>query len=327
MPLRADIADPLWVPLLTHYDPDGSVDPARMLAHWKSLAPHLSQVMLAGSTGDGWELDDAAFDALIEFGARDDLPEGAALLFGALRPTTADVLDRIARLEQRMAELPLLRERTRGVVVCPPVDAAAGQDAILRHYEAVLDASTLPIATYQLPQITGCEIAPETLAALSAHSRITMFKDSSGEDRVARDRDDYGGIVMVRGAEGGYLEALEGSYHGWLLSTGNALAEPLRRLLALREAGDVEAARELSARLSRVVDAVFAAAADEPGANAFSNANRAMDHLRAYGQGWREGVRARKVDGAQLSEDLIARAEVAIRELMVLKEDGYISAT
>jgi 4-hydroxy-tetrahydrodipicolinate synthase len=282
--LRADITDPLLAPVLTHYRPDGSVDADRMLAHLASLGPDVRQIMLAGSTGDGWELDDARFEALLDLAGA--LPD-TRLLFGALRRTTDAVIDRIARVEARVAASPALRVRFEGVAVCPPVESDADQDRIVGHFEAVLAATRCPIAVYQLPQVTGCRIAPATLATLAASPRVVMFKDSSGEDTVAAAGLDYAGVVLVRGAEGGYLDALRpaGPYHGWLLSTGNALAAPLKRIHALREAGDRKEAAALSGQVSGVVAALFAASADEGGANAFSNANRAMDHLRAHGAG------------------------------------------
>ncbi len=323
--LRADAADPLWVPLLTHYRPNGSVDLPRMAAHLQSLAPHVRQIMLAGSTGDGWEVDETQFEALLDFAAG-DLPVGTRILFGALRPGTDEVIARIARIEDRLSTNPALRDRFCGIVVCPPVDPEADQAQIAAHYAAVLSASTSDIAAYQLPQVTGCRMAPETLDTISAEPRITMFKDSSGEDHVAGSGHSFGGALLVRGAEGGYLDALSprGPYHGWLLSTGNALAAPLRRILELDREGDASEAGALSAKVSDTVARVFAVAVDEGGANAFSNANRAMDHLRAYGSEWRNSPAALKVSGDSLSETLLERVSDIASGLLNVGLDGYM---
>ncbi|GMG84277.1 dihydrodipicolinate synthase family protein [Paralimibaculum aggregatum] len=324
-PLRASIEDPLWVPVLTHYTPDGGIDAPRMRAHLASLAPHVRQIMLAGSTGDGWELDDARFDALIDL-AEGEFPDGAAILFGVLRPTTEAVVARLRHLEARLAASPALRSRFRGAVLCPPVEPEAGQPRIIEHFEAALAASTCPVAVYQLPQVTGCRISPETMVHLAGSDRVTMFKDSSGEDRIAGAAD-YAGVVLVRGAEGGYAEALqpEGAYHGWLLSTGNALAAPLKRIWELGQGGEKDAARALSDQVSAVVSTVFAAAASEGGANAFSNANRAMDHLRAWGSAWKSAPAALKVDGSPLSEALLDKVADQAGALLEIGETGYLS--
>lgn len=322
--------DGLWVPILTHYSGErpGAVDIGRTIAHLRAIRPSVRQIMLAGSTGDGWDIDAAGFDALINLAAKKEVLDlDLAVLFGALCPTTEDVVARLRHLEERLRVEPALAERCKGVVVCPPVDPAATQEAIKAHYDAIMAESTLPIAVYQLPQVTGCALAPQTLAELSRSSRVTMFKDSSGADAVAQSRLDFGNVWMVRGAEGGYAEALKpvGPYDGWLLSTSNAVAPHLRNILRLREAGDDAAARELSGRLSTAITAAFAAAQSEPGANAFSNANRAMDHIRAYGSAWRRQPLPRKVDGNVLSVEVVERVEVAVVDFLDSSVSGYMT--
>lgn len=330
-PLGAEVGDLLWVPLLTHYASDGSglVDPRRMIAHLTSIRESVGQIMLAGSTGDGWELDDRGFDALIDLAASADMQAlDPQLLFGILQTSAAEVVARLHHLEARLEASPDLKKRFRGVAVCPPVNPAASQEEILSHYRAIMDASRSPIAVYQLPQVTGCRIEPNTLTQLSReHPRVVMFKDSSGEDQVARSAAAFGDVVLVRGAEGGYLEALSpvGPYHGWLLSTGNALGRPLRRVLELRASGSTDEAARLSAGISDVVDAVFTSARNEGGANAFSNANRAMDHLRAYGESWRDAPLPFKVNGKMLSRSLIEIVEGRAAELLDFGGPGYLS--
>ncbi len=328
-PSVSRLADALFVPVLTHYAAGaaGTVDPVRTLAHIRAIRPSVRQIMLAGSTGDGWELDDASFDALIDLAASEELAGlDAQLIFGALRPTTESVIARLQHLERRLAADAALAARVTCAVVCPPVDEGASQDAILAHYQAVLEASSLPIAVYQLPQVTGCRIAAETLQALAESPRVTLFKDSSGEDEVAKSGRDFGRVALVRGAEGGYLEALkpQGPYDGWLLSTGNVLGEPLRRLLALKVEGRHDDAAALSARLSEAVAAMFANAQSEGGANAFSNANRAMDHIAAHGARWRDAPLPRKVDGQELSAELIEAAGSIAADLLPVSGPGYL---
>ncbi|WAP70625.1 dihydrodipicolinate synthase family protein [Jiella pelagia] len=250
-----------------------------------------------------------------------------SLIFGALRPTTASVIARLQHLEHRLGEDAALASRVACAVVCPPVDAEASQEAILAHYRAVMAASRLPIAVYQLPQVTGCRIAPETLQTLAESPRVTLFKDSSGEDQVAGSGLDFGQVALVRGAEGGYLEALkpQGPYDGWLLSTGNVLGDPLRRLLALKVERQDDAAARLSARLSEAVAAIFAKAQGEGGANAFSNANRAMDQIAAHGSAWRSAPLPLKVDGNPLSMGLVEAAADIAADLLPIDGAGYLS--
>jgi 4-hydroxy-tetrahydrodipicolinate synthase len=320
--------DPLWVPLLTHYRPRGSateIDGERMAAHIKAIRPSVRQFLLAGSTGDGWEMDQDAFRAITALGRRADVFEGTRILFGVLRPTTDEVVDRAQELERDLAQNGLPAGEFIGLTVCPPVDPTATQDLILRHYEAVLEGTTANVAVYQLPQVTGCRITPETMHRLAGHKRIIMFKDTSGEDTVAR-AGELGDVRLVRGAEGSYVESVRpaGPYDGWLLSTGNVFGSLLRRMIELHRSGQTGRATRLSEAMTGLVQALFDAAQAVSFGNAFSNANRAADHLLAVGQQWRQAAPPLTASGNRIPEALLAAAEDVLGYLPALSQHGYL---
>ena len=49
----------LWSPTLVFYDAAGRIDRDRQLAHLAFMTPHVGGVLVPGSTGDAWEMDDA----------------------------------------------------------------------------------------------------------------------------------------------------------------------------------------------------------------------------------------------------------------------------
>ncbi|MCJ2071348.1 dihydrodipicolinate synthase family protein [Methylobacterium sp. J-030] len=318
--------DQLWVPILTHYR-GGSVDPDRMGMHMRSLQPHVRSVLVAGSTGDGWDLDARGFDEALEV-LRDAeaFSSQVEVLIGLLQPSTERVL---ARLDQVTAFLgrTAIAARIVGVAVCPPVDGDIDQAGIVRHFMAVIDASPWPVSLYQLPQVTGCSLEPKTVSALARHRNVAMFKDSSGADLVALADDDYGDLLLVRGAEGSYAAHLrpQGRYHGWLLSTGNAFAAPLRDILRAHADSRFAHAADISRRLGADIDRLFADAATVPFGNAFSNANRAADHILAYGSaGWRNVEPPETISGLPLPIHLLATADRIISEHIETIRSGYL---
>jgi 4-hydroxy-tetrahydrodipicolinate synthase len=318
--------DQLWVPILTHYG-DGRIDTARVTAHLAAIRAEVKSILLAGSTGDGWDLDDARFAALIGLlGDARAFPAGTSVMVGTLRDTTANVVSRIGMIERALAERPTAA-RFAGVTVCPPIDAHADQAAIVRHYEAVLEASPWPISVYQLPQVTRCAIAPETLERLAQNPKVVMFKDSSGADAVAASGRDFGAVTLLRGAEGDYADHLKpaGRYDGFLLSTGNAFARPLRAILERAAKGDRDGAAAISSGLSRGIEALFAAATPLPFSNAFSNANRAADHILAHGRGWRAAPPPEAVTGDRLPPALLETAERVVAEHVGVPDVGYLA--
>jgi 4-hydroxy-tetrahydrodipicolinate synthase len=323
-------ADPLWVPLLTHYrEGNGplAVDAERMAVQLRAMRPAVRQFLLAGSTGDGWEITLEQFLDIIRLSRREDAFGGCRLLFGALRPRTDEVIEWARVLERKLAEEMPVGEYM-GIAVCPPVMPGASQEAILAHYRAVLAATESPIAVYQLPQVTQCEIGPETMRSLAAEPRVTMFKDTSGGDAVAQSGL-VSGVVMVRGAEGGYVEALRptGPYDGWLLSTGNAFGPLLRRMLTLHAEGQNLRANELSALMTVMVNALFREAGALPFGNPFSNANRAADHLLAMGRGWRSKPLPLTASGNRLPPGFLAAVEDIIGHLPAISGQGYAGET
>jgi len=61
----------------------------------------------------------------------------------------------------------------------------------------------VPVALYQLPQVTLNEIGPELVSNLAGRfPNFILFKDSSGGDRVVLSGMDLGGVFTMRGAEG-----------------------------------------------------------------------------------------------------------------------------
>jgi 4-hydroxy-tetrahydrodipicolinate synthase len=317
--------DQLWVPILTHYS-DGRVDAERTAAQMRSIRSNVKSILVAGSTGDGWELGDAAFrDLLAMLQDRRTFTAEITVMVGVLRDTTQSVLSRIELLKQFFDSADVV-VTFAGITVCPPVDGSADQATILRHYQSVLDVSPWPISVYQLPQVTGNRIQPETLARLAQDPKVVMFKDSSGEDLVALSNADFGDVVLVRGAEGRYIDHLTptGRYHGWLLSTGNVFSPTLRDILNQQRAGYLQAAHDMSRRLTNCIEALFARAEEVPFGNAFSNANRAADHILAFGERWRSSSAPETISGNRLPIELLGAAERIIGELYGVPAQGYL---
>src|SRR4029450_4420070 len=89
---------PLWSPTLVFYGEDGRIDRDRQLAHLAFMAPHVRGVLVPGSTGDAWEMDDAEALAALEVVIPFAVQEGLDLLVGVLRPTadaTRALLDKV----------------------------------------------------------------------------------------------------------------------------------------------------------------------------------------------------------------------------------------
>ncbi len=325
----------LWCPLLTHYQADGSPDRNRIAAHLRSIAPYTKGLLVPGSTGDGWEMDDQEQRRLLKLVLELSRPLNLRVLIGALR-TDAEQERRVI-----VDALGRLRRRTRleddcgamaaagvcGFTVCPPTGRDLPQEEIRDRLAAILELG-VPTALYQLPQVTLNEMAPETVAELAGrYANFYLLKDSSGQDRVATSGLDFGCLHLVRGAEGDYLRWLKatgGPCDGFLLSTANCFAGQLHRMIERLEQGRVDEARARIAPVERVVARVFDLVAALPDGNAFANANKAIDHFLAHGPEASRLPPPRLHAGSRLPPRLIEATGQVLTDCGLMPSRGYL---
>jgi len=325
----------LWCPLLTHYRDDGTIDFERMTRHLEAIIPAVEGFLIPGSTGDGWELDDSQTLEVAGFAIRQGQKYDCRLLLGVLKRDTAAMIRTISALlgaeaagQSKEDTFRILREKhISGFTVCPPAGKDLTQPEIMAALTEVLELG-LPTALYQLPQVTGNEVAPETFAGLARrYANLIFFKDSSGQDRIARSGCDGGGVFMVRGAEGDYanwLKIAAGPYDGFLLSTANVFARELKALIAGLERGDREAAAAISRRLTAAINEVFALVQPLPYGNQFTNANKACDHFFAFGTAAERRPPPLLRAGVRLPGGVMAATQAILRRYGLLPEKGYL---
>lgn len=311
---KEPMADPLWVPILTHYrsDAPSRLDMGCTADHIAKIAPHVRQLLIAGTTGDGWSMPQALLADWLDLLRSEDMPRGQRLMLGVLEPDTEAVVARARWIEDQIGKRPLSGEVV-ALTVCPPVEPKATQGRILSHYERVMEATDLPLAVYQLPQVTGCSLSAETFDRLVDSGRVAFFKDTSGTDAVVANSQRATEVTMLRGAEGDYARWIspQGPYDGWLLSTANGLAPELRHIQRAVRQGKRARARTLSDNLTAVVGSLFEIAERWPTENTFALVNRGVDVVR------RDTGHAKRLPGtgSPLSQDLLKEIEVLLSSL------------
>ena len=327
----------LWCPLLTHYNAVGEIDAARIAAHVRHLAPHVGGILAMGSTGDGWELEGEEYCASLIAILEATRPHGTCVLLGSLqrqadavRELIREVIELLKfRTSRTTASDAMAADGVQGFTVCPPCGAELSQDTIRGELAATLEMR-LPTALYQLPQVTGNEMSPDTVASLAAeYASFYLLKDTSGQDRIATSGADLGGVFLVRGAEGDYarwLDAAGGRYGGFLLSTANCFAPQLRRMIALLESGCRDEARTVIAPVEKVVAGAFDLVAGLPDGNPFANANKAIDHFLAHGPGALQAPPPRLHAGSVLLQDVLGEVGELLRQHELMPQHGYLEA-
>ncbi len=265
----------LWCPSLSFFQAAHRFDREQLEEHLQAIAPWVRAILVPGSTGEGWQMSDDEIDRLI------DLVEPMArslrmkVLIGVLKTDLRAMVGAIERLQTRVD-----RQTIIGFTVCPPQGKNKTQGEIEQSLREILQFD-LPMALYQLPQVTQNEMEPETVQRLALdHANFLLFKDTSGEDRVASSGLDFGGVFFLRGSElGGYarwLRSAGGGYDGFLLSSANVFAKPLMQVIEQVDQGRFAEAESLSKRIEAMVGGAFAKVASHSKGNPFTNANKAM---------------------------------------------------
>ena len=294
----------LWCPTLSYFSAAGRFDAARMMEHLERLSPHVKGLLVPGSTGEGWEMSDQQIIDLLDIVLPIATRLGIRVLVGVLKTETEQVLRAIEDLQIHLASPAAV-----GITVCPAKGAELTQAEIRSGLARVL-ALGIPTALYQLPQVTQNEMSSDTVATLAREfANFIMFKDTSGEDRVANAQVDLGGVFMVRGSEkNGYanwLRSAGGNYDGFLLSTANCFAGQLAQLIADCDAGKRDESEKLSETISRTVGIAFELASSVSVGNAFTNANKAIDHLLVNGSTYRDMDTPMLIGGTRLPIELL----------------------
>ena len=125
-------------------------------------------IFIGGSTGEIWALDDEQFTRLVRFG-REAVGGRVPLYAGASFHSTTGAVARARLAEKLGADV---------VVSLAPYYAAPGQADIVRHFEALAAAVSLPILVYQFPGIVKTSISLATYEKLATIPNVVGVKDS-----------------------------------------------------------------------------------------------------------------------------------------------------
>ena len=241
----------LLLPITTPFSADEEVDEAALSANiekWNTTG--IAGYVVLGSTGERVNLDEREYLRVIEI-TRAATPNHLSFIVGAGQQSTRSTIAEIKRAAQAGVE---------AVLVITPnyYRAAITQEALVRHYTVVADASPVPIILYSMPDLTGIKIEPETAARVSAHPNIMGMKDSSNDvakfrealDQVSKD------FAMLIGNGTVFSQTLQAGARGGILAVGCAAPELCLEIYRAVRAGNLEQAEGLQEILTPLAIAV-----------------------------------------------------------------------
>ena len=234
--------------MVTPMTPAGAVDEDAVLAVADHLLAHSHDgIVVNGRTGESATLTADESIRVIEIVAS-HVGDRAIVVAGVGSNDTAHSIDMARRAAAAGA---------RGLLVVTPYYNKPTQPGLVAHFNAIADATDLPVLVYDIPGRTGIPIQTDTLLRLAEHPRIVAVKDAKGDlwaaTRVmaATDLQWYSGDDVLN------LAHLAQGAVGVVSVVGHVAGDEYAAMIRAVEAGDLATARAIHHRLIPVVDALM----------------------------------------------------------------------
>lgn len=147
-----------------------------------------------------------------------------------------------------------------GLLVVTPYYNKATQGGLMQYYTQIADAVKIPIIMYNVPGRTGCNILPETVAALHKNvENIVGIKEATGNVAQAA-RTMYltdGKIDMYSGEDGIVVPLMALGALGVISVWSNIAPREVHEMCAAFSAGDIKKAADMQLAAQPLVEALF----------------------------------------------------------------------
>ncbi|HET9861704.1 MAG TPA: 4-hydroxy-tetrahydrodipicolinate synthase [Nocardioidaceae bacterium] len=234
--------------MVTPFADDGSVD----LDGTARVAEHLADtghdgIVVSGTTGEApttsTEEDGQILRAVLEA-----VGDRVKVVAGVGTNNTGHSIELAEQAEKLGAD---------GVLLVTPYYNKPSQEGVAAHFEAVANASGLPVMLYDIPGRTGVQIAESTFVRVAEHERIIAVKDAVGDlYRGVRIMSETG-LVFYSGDDVLNLGWLTHGAAGVVSVVGHVAGREYAAMVAAVERGDLTEALDVYRRLVPVVDAIM----------------------------------------------------------------------
>jgi 4-hydroxy-tetrahydrodipicolinate synthase len=237
---------PVMTAMVTPFDDEGRVDldGAASLANWL-IEQGNDALVLTGTTGEASVLtDDEQIEVWRAVRAAVDVP----LIAGSGTNDTAHAAELTAKAAPAGID---------AVLVVTPYYNRPGQAGIEAHFRQVAAATDLPLLLYDIPVRTGRKISTDVLVRLSHEvPNIVGVKDATGDppESARLVAESASGFELYSGDDSMTLPLLAIGAVGVIGVCTHWAAREMGEMVAAYGKGDVDAARQINARLIESYD-------------------------------------------------------------------------
>ena len=252
---------------------DGKVDEKALadLVSWH-IAQGTHGIVPVGTTGESPTLSSDEHCRVVDI-----VVEAAAgrvpIIAGAGSNNTEEAIHYLKHAETAGADAAL---------VVTPYYNKPTQEGIFRHFEALSNASDLPIITYNIPGRSVVEISVETMGRLATLPSIVGVKDATANlARIALERNACGpDFVFLSGEDPTALGYNATGGQGCISVTANVVPGLVAKFQTATLEGDFAKAREIDLKLAPLHRALFLEASPAPVKWALGQMGKCSDEVR-----------------------------------------------
>jgi 4-hydroxy-2-oxoglutarate aldolase len=261
----------VFPPIPTPFDGEGKVAYEALtenLARWNEF--DLSGYVVLGSNGEAVYLTDEEKVRILET-CRKAIPADKHMIAGTGAQSTRQTIALTCRAADAGADAAL-------IVTPHYYSGMMTGEALVRHYQAVADASPIPVMIYNVPKFTGVDMGAAAIARAAQHPNVVGTKDTAGNIAKLADtvRLAGPGFQVLAGSAGFFLAGLAVGAVGGILALANIAPQKAIDIYRLFRSGELDGAAELQRRMLPV-NAAVTATMGIPGLKA------ALDMLDYYG--------------------------------------------
>ena len=236
--------------MVTPFNQDGSVNysMAVELAHYL-IENGTTTLLLAGTTGESptltHEEELALFDVMVK-----TFKGKVCIMAGTGSNSTVTAIESSKKAEDLGVDC---------FLQVVPYYNKPTQEGMLQHFEAVADATSLPIMLYNIPGRTGVNMLPETIHQASLHPSIVAVKEAAGSvEQVTQIKQLVSADFQIySGDDGLTLDFLKEGALGVVSVASHCVGFLLNQLVTSYHKGDVDVADQLHQQLAALFDVLF----------------------------------------------------------------------
>lgn len=218
------------------------------LIEWQ-IAQGVDAIVAVGTTGEGSTLTDEEHKEAIKF-CVDQVAGRVPVIAG----TGSNDYAYAVQLTQYACEA-----GADAMLLVTPYYNKATQKGLIAFFEGLANASTKPCILYNVPSRTGCNLLPETVAALAEHPNIVAIKEACGNiSQIAQEAALCGDkIDIYSGNDDQIVPILSLGGKGVISVLANIMPAETSEMCRSFFRGDVDKARKMQLDLLPLINALF----------------------------------------------------------------------